>query len=246
VEPLTIIGGGAAVLAWAGTSDYAGPRVDAPAVGDGVPMNGPSSRGVVLPLTARERVQRWRYLAGEATIDTLDAGVRREGRTGACPDIFYRLKVHNGGKDPSAPDPATYWRKDAASTFVNRTSDCIGGAAWGAGFDRYQPARFPVYDGWINTDSMIIDATGKATCFRVLREPEPGCFVVARSGSYGPNSIGHIGGVVDVPSAWDPSVKASWSALGVVDIAGRDGRANKRTTGAGWYGRGLFVVSIMK
>ena len=243
-DPITI--GVVGALAWAGTSDYAGPHVDGAPGAVGVDVSAPGSRGTVIPLSASERVARARYLAGELPISALDPGVRRDGRSGLCPDIFYRLADHNGGKDPTAPDCATYWRKDAASTFINRTSDCIGGAAWIGGFDRYQHARFPVYAGWINTDSMLIDAEGKRTCFRVIDDPEPGCFVVARSGSYGANSIGHIGTVIDVPARWNPTDKASWAALGVVDVAGRSGRANKRTTGTGWFTRGRFVLSLMK
>jgi hypothetical protein len=196
-----------------------------------------SQRGVVIPLTAQQRCNRARYLGGLLDSKALDAYVRNPKPT--CPDIFYRLKDFNGGKDPTGPDPATRWTK-TGSAFTNVTSDCIGGAAWCGGFDRYQPGRFPLYEGWINTDSMVADAIGAQACFRVLDKPEPGCFVVAASGS-GPRdgSIGHIGTVVEIPSGiWSDS-EAQWRAVVVVDIAARGVgvRANKATTAYGWYTR---------
>src|SRR5688572_8758056 len=128
------------------------------------------ARGLVIDLTQSQILNRMRYLAGEIPLeeldDYIDKGTSRLRKLGGyeeaspgtptyCPDIFYLLKDYNGGKDPTAPDCATRWSKPGAS-FVNRTSDCIGGMAWAGGFDRYQPERFShIYDGWINTDSMI-------------------------------------------------------------------------------------------
>lgn len=207
-----------------------------------------NSRGTVLPLSAQQRVNRALYLAGELRIEGLDGYARKpnDGRT-HCPVIYYRLSDYNGGKDPTAPDPATYWRKDATSQ-LNVTSDCIGGAAWCAGFDRYQPARFShIYSGWINTDSMIMDAGRDARCFTRLALPKPGCFVVCATGSGPKKSIGHIGVVVSVPAGF--ALNSDWSDLGVVDVAARTGRANCRNSrgGAGWQERdGIFVESIMR
>lgn len=206
-----------------------------------------TGRGVIVPLSAQQRVNRARYLAGELRVEALDIFVRRptDGRT-HCPVIYYRLSDYNGGKDPGAPDPASYWRASPGA-HMNVTSDCIGGAAWCGGFDRYQPARFAhIYEGWVNTDSMIMDALGPARCFRKLSSPEPGCFVVAATGSGKNKSIGHIGVVVDVPADW-----SDWSRIGVVDIAARGAgiRANIRNPrgAAGWQQRdGIFVVSTMK
>ena len=188
---------------------------------------------------------RMRYLAGLAQIHELDAHVRRAGAPEDCPAIYYLLHDHNGGKDPSAPDPADRWSSDG-QTFVNRTCDCIGGQAWCAGFDRYQPTRFVhLYDGWINTDSMILDAQGPRRCFMPVDRPTPGDMVVCKSGSRG-HRVGHIGGIISVPAEWDPSLLACWSALGVVDVAARPGRSNSRATGAGWFETGaVFVRSTM-
>ena len=204
-------------------------------------------RGVVVSLTPAQRVQRALYLVGRAAIDTLDPDVRKAGAPPMCPDGFYLLKDHNGGKDPTAPDPFDRWRKPG-KTFENRTADCIGGAAWIGGFDRYQPTRFAhIYSGWINTDSMSQDAKGPAKCFEAIDSPEPGSFVVCVSGSRG-HAVGHIGTVVEVPAEWDPTVRECWNALGVVDVAARTPqKANQMTTGRGWFNTGaLFVRSIMQ
>ena len=207
----------------------------------------PHGRGIVVPLTAQQRVQRALYLAGRAELDALDGYVRAERAPRNCPSIYYLLKDHNGGKDPTAPDPADRW-SDKGSTFVNRTCDCIGGAAWIGGWDRFQPTRFAhLYGGWINTDSMRMDAGGPAKCFARLTAPEPGCYVVCASGSPG-HAIGHIGTVVGVPAGWDRTSRASWEALEVVDVAMHTPRpANQTTTARGWFGTDAwFVVPTMQ
>lgn len=207
-----------------------------------------SGRGLVLPLTVAQRVVRALYLAGEVPTAALDPYVRTLHAPPWCPDLYYRLSEFNGGKDPTAPDPATRWIAEGGVQ-VNRTSDCVGGAAWCGGFDRYQPARFAhLYEGWINTDSMLQDATTARRCFVELETARVGCFVVAASHTGG-HEIGHIGVVVNVPSRQILVERSAawWSTLGVVDIAARSGRANKRTTGAGWSTRDArFVESIMK
>lgn len=204
------------------------------------------TRGVVLPLTAKQRIQRALYLAKLADITTLDPWVRTKDAPLRCPDGYYLLHDHNGGKDPTAPDPFDRWHKEG-SEFTNRTADCIGGAAWIGGWDRYQPIRFPLYSGWINTDSMRMDARGAMTCFVRMAAPEPGCYVVAASGSHG-HKIGHIGTVVGGYEAFDAREQACWEALEVVDVASRSPRpANQLTTGRGWYGcDAWFVVPVMR
>lgn len=188
------------------------------------------------------------YLAGLADVTTLDPHVRVTPATPKrCPEIYYLLKDHNGGKDPTAPDPADRWQKPD-SQFVNRTADCIGGASWCGGFDRYQPVRFAhLYSGWINTDSMRMDADGPMKCFIRLSIPEPGCFVVFASGAGG-HAVGHIGCVIATPPDFEAKERDSWKALEVVDVASRSPRpANQLTTGLGWFGKdSWFVRSIMK
>lgn len=189
------------------------------------------TRGKVLGLTLDQVRERALYLASSK-----------------CVTGYYLLKDHNGGKDPEAPDPFDRWSKPG-SKFVNITADCIGGAAWCGGFDRFQEKRFAhLYGGWINTDSMLMDARGPAKCFIELTRPVPGCFIVIASGTPG-HKIGHIGTVVEVPLEWDATVKDCWARVGVVDVAstGAGKRANTRRTGLGWYGpHAGFLQSIMR
>jgi len=216
-------------------------------------------RGVVLGLTDGEIVRRALYLAGKATLDTLDVHVRLIGASALCPDIYYLLKGYNGGKDPTAPDPADRWNKPG-STFVNRTCDCSGGDAWMGGYDRYQQKRMRAsvgYDGWFNTDSMITDATtpllpGEIRCYEADPWPMPGRSIVCKSGSYG-HTIGHIGRITDYkggdPSKFDVADPACWNAIEVVDVSavGAGIRANQMRTGRGWYKTGaLFLRSVMQ
>jgi hypothetical protein len=220
------------------------------------------SRGLVIPLTPEQVVTRALYLAGERTIHDLDEHVLlRTDTPEYCPVIFYRLNgkhdglpAYNGGKDPRATDPADRWTKPG-KTFVNVTCDCMGGAAWCAGFDRYQPKRMPAsigYGGWYNTDSMLLDARGPARCFIELAKPEPGTMITCASGTPG-HEVGHVGTVVGYRLAeWDPTSRECWEAIEVVDIAARrdrrgmPARANMRTTGRGWFGTGAgFLRSVM-
>lgn len=117
--------------------------------------------------------------------------VRRAEMLVGSPSINYHLKYPNGGTDPEAINP---------QDMHTGGCDCIGFAAWCAGFDRYQPKKFPLYDGYINTDSMVMEATQWGRWFTFLDKPEPGCFIV--SPSYFSKLrlkrvIGHIGVVVD-------------------------------------------------
>jgi len=193
------------------------------------------TRGLVLPMTMDDVCARALYLASDH-----------------CVTGYYHLKApYNGGKNPSAEDPFDRWLfagKDGVE-HTAITADCIGGAAWCGGFDRYQPVRFKhIYGGWINTDSMLLDARGPAKCFVELDRPEPGCFVVCASGSRG-HKIGHIGTVVTVPAEWDKTIAECWIALGVVDVAstGEGKRANTKRTGRGWFGTNAgFIKSIME
>ena len=198
------------------------------------------TRGLVVPLTSQQVVARALYLAGEVPGTALDEFVRQPFLE--CPTLLYRLPYPQGGDDPTAPHP-THTDPDGT-----HHADCMAGAAWCGGFDRKQAVRFAhLYGGSINTNSMILDAIGAAKCFVSVGRPEPGSFIVCKSGSPG-HRVGHIGTVVGYRLAeWDPTVRSCWAAIEVVDIAGRTGRANKRTTGIGWRGTGaLFVRSIMQ
>ncbi len=196
------------------------------------------TRGLVLGLSPEQVVARARHLGSPGFVDG-----------------FYLLHEHNGGKDPTAPDPFDRWHKPG-SEFTNITGDCIGGASWCGGWDRYQPERFAhLYDGWINTDSMIDDALGPARCFELLERPEPGAYVVAPTGAKGFEGCGHIGTITDVPAEWDHDTADCWHRLLIVDVAHRDPhRANQPSTAAYWFNarhrpgavrHAIFARSIM-
>jgi hypothetical protein len=138
-------------------------------------------RGLVVPLTAEQRVQRMLYLAGEAPLDSLDPFVRKAGAPQDCPSLTYRLRLFNGGKDPTAPDPST---PDPSTPFMGfRFCDCSGAGAWTQGHDRYQPKRAAhVYKGWLNTNSKIADALGARRCFVPVDRPTPGDIIGMRVG----------------------------------------------------------------
>lgn len=212
------------------------------------------SRGRKLPLTADERRTRMLWLAGEVTIDQLDNAIDKDGSRVQtingyehapgheirCAVAFYLLKEHNGGKDPTAIDPFDRWRKPD-SLQVNRTADCAA-IQWTQGNDRYQP-DVRVYGGWLNTDSIIIDATGKQQVYKAVPKPARGGLVVCASGSRG-HAIGHVGGTPDGDDQFDYNDRRCWERLGVIDIASRGiNRANRRSTALGWFAtNAIFVV----
>jgi hypothetical protein len=209
-------------------------------------------RGIVLPLSAEQRLNRMLYLAKLKPISVLDEFVMRMPDTPqTCPDIYYLLHDFNGGKNPQAPDPADRWVKPGGK-HVNRTCDCIGGMAWAGGWDRYQPIRFShIYQGWINTDSMRADARGPELCFIKLDKPELGCYVVYGSDPHKKTHgvpVGHIGGVVGVPDDWNERDRDCWKAMKIVDVANRTPKpANKLTSALGWWGKDAwFVRSVMQ
>ena len=188
------------------------------------------TRGTVIPLTPQQIVERAHFLASKD-----------------CPDIYYRLEYPNGGSDPKTDDPAARW-SNPGSAFVNRTADCIAGASWCGGWDRFQPERFAhIYEGHINCDSMRMDINGPGKCFERLERPIPGCMVVYGSVDYDHDGhrdrVGHIGTVVGVPSKWNEHDIKSWTALIVVDIASRSpARANQMRDGIPWYGHDRYGV----
>lgn len=188
------------------------------------------ARGVVVPLTRADRRQRALYLAGEATIDTLDVFVRKAGAAKMCPSLTYRLKVFNGGKDPRAADPST-------GILGYRFCDCMGGACWCQGCDRYQPARFSPYKGWMNTDSAMIEARMKSPrCWIRVPTPIAGDVMVCETGSPGHEKCGHVSTIVGYKlDRFDWKDRDCWEAIEAVDVAFRSGRANRRTTGRGWF-----------
>lgn len=220
------------------------------------------ARGTVLALSDEQIVARWLYLVGQRKLDDLDSYIRRDKVTPqTCPAIYYRMYVdidgkryaYNGGKDPTAPDPGDRWRFPNA-THINVTGDCVAAVMWGVGSDRYQPVRFAhVYGGWINTDAMRIEAAGPARCFQRIDRPEPGAIVVYASDpdrkTHGVK-VGHCGGIVGYKLAeWNADDPACWSAIQVANIADYQdgGRANRITTGRGWWAKdSWFLRCVMR
>ncbi|MEX2716738.1 MAG: hypothetical protein Q6370_010595 [Candidatus Sigynarchaeota archaeon] len=218
--------------------------------------SGNQKRGVIVPLTDAEIVQRALYLAGKASIDTLDKYVRKAGAPKMCPDIYYLLKGYNGGKDPTAPDPADRWHKPG-SAFVNVTCDCSGANAWMGGHDRFleKYMRPSVgYGGWFNTDSKILDAIlplkpGERRCFEVDPLPNRGRVIVCRSGARG-HAIGHEGRIVGYRgdlAKFDAANPTCWDMIDVVDVSsqGVGKRANLMRTGRGWYDTGALFLKFI-
>lgn len=130
-----------------------------------------------------------------------------------------------GGRDPKAETPFT--KKEG-----KLGSDCVGFTCWCLGHDRYQPSTFPLYDGWINTDSLMLDARGRRTWYTDVATPQPGDVVVFPSIHNNGKRIrmGHIGLVVEVPTGmpagvWSRHDRREWlERVRVIDCAGASGR----------------------
>ena len=220
----------------------------------------------VLPLTLDQVADRARYLARDLPLKSLDPWLVTDSiittipqlGEAYCPDGYYRLEYPNGNSNPKSANPWSYWRRPG-SNFLNRTADCIGGATWCGGFDRYQPDIFPFFEGSINCDSMLMDARHKQTCFKIVPTPLIGAFMVYDSEDYDGDGqrdrVGHISVIIEIPAEFDPKERACWAAIKAVDVANRGrNRANEKTTGLVWFGndrRGYpknsqFVVSVME
>ncbi len=119
----------------------------------------------------------------EAAIDPRAARVvaRALSAAGTCTYALGR-----GGRHPEAASPG-----DADGRL-----DCSGFASWCLGLDRKSDA---IDGGWISTDSIVRDATGKRRLFRSVDEIHAGDLVVF-PGRYVAGrrvAIGHVGVVVE-------------------------------------------------
>lgn len=162
----------------------------------------------------------------------------RARRIAAKPSLYI---LGAGGRDPKAETPFT--RKDS-----QLGADCVGFTCWCLGHDRYQPATFPLYDGWINTDSLLLDANGRQTWYARVSRPEPGDVVVfpsiVKDGHR--ERMGHIALVVYVPSEMPGDVytlsagaRRAWLLrVKVIDCAAASARkpyaVHETTAAASW------------
>lgn len=149
----------------------------------------------------------------------------------------------NGGSRPGADDCGTRWERSGKTV---ATSDCVGYYCWLRGIDRYQPDRFAhIYAGWMNTDSIIQDATGPAKCWRVAPRPYPTCAVVYPSTFLAGVRLrmGHIAAVLSVPAEYAPQEPDWWARLRVAECHGprMAGMAIRTRDGSIWRKRGIFV-----
>lgn len=155
-----------------------------------------------------------------------------------------------GGRNPAMQVPFTLRNGKLGS-------DCIGFVLWCWGLDRYQ-LDYPFYDGWINTDSLLMDVDTKQTRFAEVDRPYPGCAVVypslRKNGKM--TRMGHIGLVVEAPDVWpsreewkkfEPWQRKLWmKKVKVIDCAGAlrrklTGRAVDYRTAEIWAIDGRFV-----
>jgi hypothetical protein len=152
-----------------------------------------------------------------------------------------RYSLGAGGRDPWDKDPAT----EVAGARASATCDCAGFVAWALGYDRKQPeSEFPLWGGWINTDSAIEEAKRTHLWFLRTLAPEVGGMVVFPSTRVdGKRTPGHIGIITEVTS-W--SGEADFGRIRVVHCSGgndrRLGHAIDETSGKVWAGkRSLFL-----
>ncbi len=139
-----------------------------------------SSASRYLKLSPAEQIMRAKLMAGRK-------------------DIGYSMTPgKNGGRDPNAKDPCSVG---------TRTADCVGFALWAMGLDRYQPDFVcGSYEGWINTNSMMLDALGLRSFFTPMVELVYPHLLVYPSASkkllaQGYPRVGHVGVVVEIDRA---------------------------------------------
>lgn len=120
-----------------------------------------------------------------------------------------------GGKDPHAPDPRS--EKDGKFGL-----DCTGGDAYASGISRFQK-NFPLYGGWINTDSIVADARGDQTLFELLDRPVRGCGLVFCGIDFDHDGdrerIGHKAWVSSVDPSFNPK-SPDYKLVTIWDCAG--------------------------
>jgi len=121
--------------------------------------------------------------------DRLAAHLKR-ARTTIGHGILYELGA--GGTDPNAPLPSN----------SEKRCDCSGFAlAWVPGISREQEGKGKPWSEsipWVNTDSVVHDATGEQRLYVQLQWPTPGCMMVYSAAMSGAERCGHCAVVSEV------------------------------------------------
>lgn len=171
------------------------------------------------------------------TLRAIDAIKRAHSMRPAVLGRKIRYKRGAGGRNPKLPTPETI--RDGVLG-----CDCVGFALWCHGIDRFNKL-FPVYGGWMNTDSLreeaLSDKPGEVDWVTRISVPEPGCLVVYGAAGKAPfRRIGHVGLVYRVPAEWDAKVRDCWKDLGVIDCRSSTPAIEARD-GLAWYGRDRYL-----
>jgi hypothetical protein len=170
--------------------------------------------------------------------DNRARAVARARRIASKPSTYV---LGAGGRSPTASTPFTV--RDG-----RLGADCVGFTSWCLGHDRYQPKTFTTYGGWINTDSLMMDARGPRDWYEPVERPEPGDVVVfpslRKDGKM--TRMGHIGLVVEAPADMPEDVyglpaveRRRWLLrVRVIDCAASSGRkpyaCAETTAAASW------------
>lgn len=102
-----------------------------------------------------------------------------------------KYKLGAGGRNPTKETPFTV--RDGVLG-----SDCSGFVRWCWQIDRYQPKWFPLYDGWINCDSLMLAGARGAARLGTLKWDESRDAFHTLPGAY----AARPGDAVVFPSIW--------------------------------------------
>lgn len=120
-------------------------------------------RGTILKLHRDAVINRW--LTNMLAVPVPPKGAPKDA--GFRP-IHYRLESENGDKDPTA-DYCCDWSYGGRTP----TADCVGFILHGCGIDRLQPGYKGSSGPWLHCPSILTDAIGPRTFFRLLATDEP-------------------------------------------------------------------------
>lgn len=153
----------------------------------------PTTVGVPGPLSPKPKIELVNWIPGLLPNDVEERWMHM-----STLPIGYVLGA--GGKDPHASDPRS--EKDGKFGL-----DCTGGDSYASAIARFQK-NFPLYGGWINTDSIVADARGDQVLFELLDKPVRGCGLVFCGIDFDHDGdrerIGHKAWVSAIDPSFDP------------------------------------------